>query len=125
MTIKIQTKKPSIPIEIGDLKFEFQASDESILTFREEGLKAQKEFHSITLEEEDEKAVEQAKSILKRAFDLILGDGAFEKIYELSPSVIICMHYFTQITQGIEEELRKRGFAESVQEKAKKYLKKK
>jgi len=52
----------------------------------------------------------------------MLGEGAFEKIYKLSPSVIYCMEYFKQIVEGIEEELRAMGFVESQAEKAKKYL---
>lgn len=125
MAVKIQTEKPVIPIEIGKLKFEFDISDESIKSFREEALKAEKEFHSISVNEEDEKALEQARNVLKRAYDLFFGEGAFEKIYELSPSVMICMNYFVQIVEGIESELNKRGLSQSAQEKAKKYLAKK
>lgn len=125
MAIKIQTEKPEIPVEIGDLKFSFDLSDESIQKFRKEALEVQKEFHSITISEDDEEALEQAKSVLKRGFDMMLGEGSFEKIYELSPSVMICAQYFVQIVQGIEVELQNMGFSESQQEIAQKYIRKK
>lgn len=121
LAIKIQTKKPEIPIEIGDLRFVFDVSDKSIKQFRNNALEVQKEFHSITIED-DEKAIEQAKAVLKRGFEMILGDGAFEKIYDLSPSVMIAMQYFVQLAEGIEQELRNMGFSETQQETAKKYL---
>ena len=125
MAIKIQTKKPEIPVEIGELKFTFDVSDESIQNFREEALRIQKEFNDIGPDIDDEKALEQAKVVLKKGFYMMLGEGAFEKIYELSPSVMICAQYFAQIVQGIEDELKNMGFPESQQEVAQKYIRKK
>lgn len=125
MAIKIQAKKTEIPVEIGELKFAFDVSDESIQNFREEALRIQKEFHEIGPDVDDEKALEQAKNILKHGFDMMLGEGSFEKIYELSPSVMICAQYFAQIVQGIEVELQNMGFSESQQEIAQKYIRKK
>lgn len=112
-------------MEIGELKFTFDVSDESIKNFREEALRIQKEFHEIGPDVDDEKALEQAKAVLKKGFDMMLGEGAFEKIYELSPSVMICAQYFAQIVQGIEVELQNMGFSESQQEIAQKYIRKK
>lgn len=125
MAIKIQTQKPEIPVEIGDLKFSFDVSDESIKRFKDEALKAQKEFHSINIDEDDDKALEKAKEVIKRGYETILGKGAFEKIYELSPSVMICMQYFVQIVQGINKELQSMGFSQSQQDLAKKYIRSK
>lgn len=125
MAIKIQTEKPEIPVEIGYLKFSFDLSDESIKKFRKEALEVQKEFHSITVSEDDEEALEQAKSVLKRGFELILGEGAFEKIYDMSPSVMTCMNYFVQLEEGIEQELKERGISQDQVEKAKKYIRNK
>lgn len=123
MAIKIQTKKPEIPVEIGDLKFVFDVSDESIKNFREKAKNAIEAIEKIEVDEKDEnKALDSIKDILRQGFDFMLGDGAFEKIYELSPSVLCCMQYFQQVVDGIEEELRAMGFVESQAEKAKKYL---
>lgn len=123
MAIKIQTRKTEIPIEIGHLKFAFDVSDDSIQKFREQALEVEKEFHSISVDEDDEKALEQAKAVLKKGFDMMLGDGAFEQIYKLSPSIMLCMDYFVQVVQGINEEVHKLGIG-SPQDKRQKYLRK-
>ena len=125
MAIKIQTEKTEIPVEIGNLKFSFDVSDESIKKFRREALEVQKEFHSISVSKNDDEALEQAKGALKRGFDFMLGEGAFEKIYDLSPSVIACMNYFVQLQEGIEQELKERGYPQNKIEKAKKYIRNK
>ncbi|MEK0285916.1 hypothetical protein [Caldifermentibacillus hisashii] len=122
MAIKIQTQKPEIPVEIGDLKFSFDVSDESIKKFREEAIKVQKELENLAISDNEDKALEQAKEVLKRGFEVMLGKDSFEKIYEISPSVIVCMDYFIQLAGGIEEELRNMGFSKSQQELAKKYI---
>lgn len=122
MAIKIQTKKAGIPVYIGDLEFTFDFSDEEILKLRDEALKVQQAFHSISPEEDDEKALKQGKDALKQGFDFLLGEGAFEKIYELSPSVMICFQYFVQLVEGLEEELQNMGYVPTQQELAKKYL---
>ena len=122
MAIKIQTEKPEIPVEIGNLRFSFDVSDESIKKFREDALKIQKELENIESIDNDKEALEAAKNVLHRGYSIILGDGSFEKIYELSPSVIICMKYLEQIVVGIEEELRNKGYSQTQKEKAQKYI---
>lgn len=125
MAIKIQTQKPEIPVEIGDLKFSFDVTDESIKKFREEAIKVQKELENLAISDNEDKALEQAKEVLKRGFEVMLGKDSFEKIYEISPSVIVCMDYFIQLAGGIEEELRNMGFSQSQQDLAKKYIRSK
>ena len=123
MAIKIQTQKPSIPVEIGNLKFEFDVSDESVKQFREKGLVILREFENLEVDENDEeKSLDNAKDVVKRGYEFILGEGSFEKVYELSPSILILMKYYEQIVTGIREELKKMGLNPDVQEKARKYL---
>lgn len=122
MAIKIQTKKPEIPVEIGDLKFSFDVSDESIKKFRNEAIKVQKELEEIAISDNDDQALEQAKDALKRGFEIMLGEGSFKKIYDISPSLVLCIQYFVQIAIGIEEELKNMGFSQSQKDLAKKYL---
>ena len=122
MAIKIQTEKSEIPIEIGDLEFAFDMTDESVIAFRENGRRIQEELGKLQIDEDDDETLDQVKDILKRGYDLILGDGAFEKVYELSPSVIVCMNYLEQIVIGIEQELNKKGFSLSQKEKVQKYI---
>src|SRR5690606_24378151 len=119
MAIKIQTEKPVIPIEIGELTFEFELTDENIHRLYQ----SENEFAKKRREVEGDD-LEAAKAMLKESFDFLLGEGTFEKIYELSPSVIILTKYFYSIVDGLYEEIRKKAESAS-QSKVNKYLNKK
>lgn len=119
MAIKIQTEKPVIPIEIGDLNFEFEVTDENIRRFYDSYDEVKKELEKVTGDD-----FESTKQVIAKAFDYILGEGAFNKIYEVSPSLIIITKYFWSIVEGLEEELVKKA-GNSAQQKAQKYLAKK
>lgn len=126
MAIKIEEKKPEIPVEIGPLKFAFVVTDESVLKFRKNGAKIQRELEKVELvEDDDEKALEQTRDILRRGFDLFLGAGAFEKIYELTPSIPFLLEYFAQLSEGLHAEIEALGANEAVRKRAEKYIKKK
>lgn len=119
--IKIQTENAAIPVEIGKLKFEFDTSDESMQAFRETSSTFRDEIENVDVAEGDE--IEKAKDILRRGFDLMLGEGAFEKIYAQTPSVLSVTKYFVQLTQSITEQLNEMGLSETQQQKAQKYVK--
>lgn len=125
--IKIQERKPEIPVEIGPLKFSFSVTDESVLNFRKNALPVLQELESMVLDENDEeKALEQAKEMLQKGFDVTLGDGSFEKIYELTPSVRYLADYFVQLWIGLDKEINNMGaFDQAIDNRAKKYTKKK
>ena len=116
MAIKIEKKQTEIPIEIGDLKFAFDVTDESIQRFRENAIKIQQELETIDDEEEN---MENAKAILGKGFDVILGDGAFEKVYQMTPSIPYLLNYFIQLVNGLSDELSALG---AIEERAQKYL---
>ncbi|MEH7236753.1 hypothetical protein [Bacillus sp. JJ1562] len=116
MAIKIQTEKPVIPIEIGNVKLEFEISDENIKRLYESQEKYKEELKNLEGEDFD-----AAKEAVKKALDFFLGEGAFDKIYEISPSIILITKYFWQIVEGLEEELIKKA-GSTQQQKAKKYL---
>lgn len=122
MAIKIQTKQTTIPVEIGENKFEFDASDESIKRF----YKATDEMQDKLEKMKDfEGNVEEGREILKEAFNLVLGDGAFDKIYAEVPSIIVLQDVFLQLSEGIAEEIDALGATQTQKQKAEKYLAKK
>lgn len=125
MAIKIEEKKPEIPIEIGPLEFKFLVTDDSVLKFRKEAVLIQQELEKVEVEENEEKALEQVRNALEQGFNLILGDGAFEKVYELTPSVPYLMNYFIQLTDGLHQELKNLRAYKAIDERAKRYKKKK
>lgn len=121
MVIQINTKKQGIPVNIGELEFFVGTSDVDLEKF--EGL--QKE-----LKEEFEKVKEvttlgELRKVLERGYDGLLGEGAFTKVYNQTPSTIECAKYLAQLYEGVLEELQELSFANTQQGKAEKYLKKK
>lgn len=110
MAIKIQTKKTGIPVEIGSLNFEFDTSDGSIAKFEKTSREMIKELQEVEmLKDDSEQFIVQGKEVLERAFDFLLGDGAFKQIYAETSSIILLMNYLTQLTNGIGDELKELG----------------
>jgi len=116
MAIKIQTKKAHIPIEIGDLTLYFDMTDENINRLYNTHEEMAKKFDKV-----DTNSPEKAREILKEAFDYILGDGAFEKVYALSGSIITTTEYFEAITLAIRDKVQERT-GQTSQQKLQKYL---
>lgn len=122
MTIKIQTEKPVIPVELGEVILEFPIDDESIKTFRKTLPKLEDELNALnSLDGKDD--IESAKEALKTGYDSLFGKGSFERVYQQTPSVPLCIQYFTEIAEGIKKELEVRGFAVTQSQKVEKYLK--
>ena len=120
--IKIQVDNPSIPVEIGKLKFEFDTSDESIKNFYEDHERITKEMQEAELSKDN---YEGAKEALRKGYDFFLGEGAFDKVHEQTPSLPLLVGYFLQLSESIAEELKDMGLTESQREKAMKYAKSK
>lgn len=103
-TIKIQTAVPIIPIEIGELKFEFVTTDEAVLRFKKNATKFQQEVEGIVISEDDN-TLEAAKDIARRGLDLLLGKGAFDQIYKQTPSIPLVTNYFLEVSEAIGNEI--------------------
>src|SRR5690625_7963601 len=73
------------------------------------------------ISEVDKNDFEAQKKAIKEIIDALLGDGSFDKLYDLSPSIFIVVEYFMQIAQGLKEEINKRLGNDSLS-KAQKYL---
>lgn len=114
--IKIQTKTHIIPIEIGDVKLEFDMSDENIKRLFDSENEIMKKISEV-----DSNDFDAQKKAIKEIIDAMLGDGSFDKLYNLSPSVFIVVEYFMQIAQGLKEEINKRLGNDNLS-KAQKYL---
>jgi len=121
LAIKIQTQQTGIPIEIGALTFNFDTTDESIFSFQQKYEKVMEEMKALDMDKKDDANLDDVKEVLRRGYSLFLGEGAFEKVYEQTPSVFACLQYYKQIGQGIEEELSAMTKV-TQQEKTDKYL---
>lgn len=129
MAIKIQTKQIGIPVEIGELNFVFDTSDESVKKFRKDLDAVYEKLKKIDTNskktEDEDKLFDEAKNYLSEGFELVLGKGAFDEIYKQTPSVLRLVDYFVKLSEGIKEELSDLGINESQKELTEKYLAKK
>lgn len=124
--IRIQTEIPEIPVEFGDLKFSFLLTDKFLNEFRERALALQEEIKGVSVDNiSEEEMLSELGRVLKKGFDSILGDGAYDQLYEKWPSVMTLVEYYQQLNIGIETEMNKRGNKMTSSDKAKKYLAKK
>jgi len=123
MAIKIEIQSTIIPVEIGGVTYEVDMSDDATKV-HEEALASMadlgEKIDKLEVDGKKEEANEAGVQILKTSYDDLLGEGAFDAIYKLSPSIILMMDYFLQITLGVSEEMTKRQLAE----KKLKYLQK-
>lgn len=125
LAINIQTQKTYIPVHLGELELQFDLSDDNVLRFRKEAIRVHEELEDVSASEDINKAMKQAKDALRKGFDVFFGEGTFEKVYELSPSLTILIQYFVQISEAISEKLEEIGYNATAEDKARKYLAKK
>lgn len=123
MAIRIEEQKLEIPVEIGELKFSFKVTDEAVLGFRKNALEVAEKLNSIERKGGEEESLKVAQDALRHGFDAILGEGAYNKLYEMTPSVVLLMRYFEQLVAGLSDELKALGFSNALDKRAKKYLK--
>lgn len=116
MAIKIQTQTPYIPIEVGELKLKFDMTDDNIKCLYDSEKQFQEKLNSV-----EDGDFEGQKKAIKTAVDFLLGDGAFDKLYSVTPSLVVVVEYFVQISIGLKEEIEKRT-GQTQQAKVQKYL---
>ncbi|MBV6372886.1 hypothetical protein HIU98_17790 [Enterococcus casseliflavus] len=120
--VKIQVKLTQLPIEIGEHTFYVDTSEKGAEAFWKlvSGYASKSAKITEKVEKETitpERADKQAKKELERVIDQLLGDGAFEKLYELSPEYIFISEYYMEICSAVAEELggRKKQLFEKMQ----------
>lgn len=106
--LKINIKKDYIPIpfvdEGGKEKFElrFYKTDENIQRI----LDYNNELEETTKEDENaEPTLEEQKARDKKIIDATLGEGSFDKMYDLSDSLMNVRDYYVEICIGLLKEL--------------------
>lgn len=114
--INTETKKP---VEIGELLFEVDFSDEALERYQLEGKKIIEKLSAISSND-----YKELKFALEEVIDFFLEPGSFKKIYTKYPSVLTCGDIATQLMVNVGEELSERGKSLGNSEKVKNYLKK-
>lgn len=115
MVLKISTKKGKLPIEIGELTFHYDITDEGQAKLLKGSKKFEKKIKA--LGESDLSNLDVVKELLEETFDFLLGEGAFEKIYNQSPSTIECMDIAYELMMSLAAEMQQinAGLIEKVQ----------
>ena len=106
MAIKINLESTKIPVEIGDLNFEINVTDEKFDTFS-------KHFQDFlnnvqALDEQNEEDQNKLKPLVKSIHDELLGLGSFELVYEKVPNVTFVAGILIKIVSQLTEEMDKR-----------------
>lgn len=117
MTIKITTKSTEIPVQIDDLEFKVDATDENLKRIKDSAIEFQNKLANV--ENDDSDAVRDA---ILGVFDLVLGEGAGQKIYEKTGSLPVTIDVLNQLSKGMEKEFAARGLSLSQTDKANQYL---
>ena len=103
MAIKINLESTKIPVEIGDLKFEIDVTDEKYETFI-------KNFNVFlekmeALEEENLENLDIVKELLKDVYDELLGENAYEQVYKLMPNTAFVAKVIALVVQRLMTEM--------------------
>lgn len=101
----IKLKKNQIEIPFVDeegktlLTLHFDKTDKNIERF----FKAKDDVLNADITEKEDYA--DSIELVKRSYTAILGEGTFEQVYEINPSMTICLSYLLDIADGILENL--------------------
>lgn len=107
-TLVIDVQRTGFPIKIGKNEFFFDSSIEGISKYQENYVKALEEVKKLEIvDETDEKEVlRQRIEVFRKAFDIVLGDGSFDKIYEEINDIIALEGVFYKVVDGIEMHVK-------------------
>ncbi|MFI3604959.1 hypothetical protein [Vagococcus fluvialis] len=104
----IDVERTGFPIKIGSNEFFFDSSIEGISKYQENYMEALKEVQALeVLDDTDEKEVlSQRVEVFRKAFDIVLGDGAFDKIYKEINDIIALERVFYKVVDGIDMHVK-------------------
>nr|WP_252968251.1 hypothetical protein [Leuconostoc lactis]MWN21303.1 hypothetical protein [Leuconostoc lactis] len=104
--IKIKlNKKQTVPVELGPVTFEVDATDSGLDRIKKVFLSAQKKIAEI----DDNATFEQVMVIIEPIMDEAFEAGVFRKVYDYTGSMAITMGAFAQAIDGVHTEMNKRS----------------
>lgn len=121
MGLKLTIQQNTIPIEFENpetgevaLTLYFDKSDESIEKMYKQD-EVIKQLNNELEDKQNEGDMEDTKKIVRECFDSVLGEGSFEKVYDLNPSCLIILQYYLAAVVHIRQELDDFEGAKSLQ----------
>lgn len=104
----IDVERTGFPIKIGSNEFFFDSSIEGISKYQENYAKALVEVQALEiLDDTDEKEVlSQRVEVFRKAFDIVLGEGSFDKIYKEINDIIALEKIFYKVVSGVDMHVK-------------------
>lgn len=111
----IPVKKTDLPIQIGEHKFFIDTSEKGADKFYKLVEEYSEKSHKIIEKYEKglikpETADKQSKKEIERVIDKLLGAGAFDKLFELSPDYAFISEYYIEICHAVSQEIKLRKY---------------
>ena len=107
MAIKINLESTKIPVEIGDLKFEIDVTDEKYEAFIQNFNAFLSKMES--LDEEKSEDIALLKTMVSEVYEELLGTGSYEQIYAKMPNIAfvasVLIKVVTQLMQVMDERI--------------------
>lgn len=113
--LKITLQKNYIEIPIVDdegkevVSFKFDKTDEAIEKLEEQ----YKKVTELAKDNDNFKELESRKNFVKMAIDGTFGEGSFDKLYNLNPSLTIVTTYYIQLCLAVKEDIGNTNKADS------------
>lgn len=121
--LKINVERTGFPVSLAGLEFFFDCSAEHIEEYEVKYAEVEKKLNEL----EDDNDIQSKKEALGLGYDVMLGDGAFKKLYKEIPDLIAWINAFFDLASGIAQNID--AFKKEQENKSKdlenEYLKKK
>lgn len=106
MAIKIDLYSLEIPVEIGGLSFCTTMDDDSLLNMYNKLNELAKEAEQYELSNDNEDDFMFIRENLAKTYNTILGEDAFDKLYEKTHSTLLLYDAVFELADGLKEEYR-------------------
>jgi len=112
MAYVITTKTPTVDFKINGYDFEVDGTDEKLMSFNQKYNELLTRANLIKTNLQENENLYQ--NLVEDAMDELLGEGAFENLYQETPSVIILFDILNQITAKLMLEMTRRVEIEEI-----------
>ena len=113
MAIKLNLSSTVIPVEIGEFKFEIDMTDVKEKAFQS---KLDDFVHKVKKLDESKSEDEDAlRKMLAEAYNALLGEGAFDKLYVYTPNTGILLGVFMELVTEYSKVVKARVLPNSEQ----------
>lgn len=103
----INVNRTGFPIKIGSNEFFFDSSIEGISKYQENYLVALEAVKQLEIKDDtSEEVLKQRVEVYRQSYDIILGEGSFDKIYKEITDVIALEKAFYDIVKGIDMHVK-------------------